>query len=68
MKVSVAGVTDGIGTEFVPRPAAAGHDVIGMARSPAKTDMLRALGARPVVADALDPDAVARAVAETEPK
>ena len=41
---------------------------IGMTRSPAKTDMLRALGARPVVADALDPDAVARAVAETEPE
>ena len=39
-----------------------------MTRSPAKTDMLRALGARPVVADALDPDAVARAVAETEPE
>src|SRR4029450_5669852 len=39
-----------------------------MTRSPAKTDMLRALGARPVVADALDPDAVARAVAETEPQ
>jgi nucleoside-diphosphate-sugar epimerase len=30
--------------------------------------MLRALGARPVVADALDPDAVARAVAEAEPE
>jgi len=39
-----------------------------MTRSPAKSDMLRALGARPVVADALDPDAVARAVAETEPE
>jgi uncharacterized protein YbjT (DUF2867 family) len=50
-----------IGTEFVPQPAAAGHDVIGMTRSPAKADMLRAVGARPVVADALDPDAVARA-------
>jgi nucleoside-diphosphate-sugar epimerase len=46
----------------------AGHDVIGMTRSSAKADMLRAIGARPVVADALDPDAVARAVAETEPE
>jgi hypothetical protein len=36
-----------------------------MTRSPAKTDMVGALGARPVVADALDPDAVARAVADT---
>jgi 2-alkyl-3-oxoalkanoate reductase len=30
--------------------------------------MIRSLGARPAVADALDPDAVARAVAEAEPE
>jgi 2-alkyl-3-oxoalkanoate reductase len=68
MKVFVAGATGAIGTQLVPQLAAAGHDVIAMTRSPAKTDALRALGARPVVADALDPDAVARAVAETEPE
>jgi 2-alkyl-3-oxoalkanoate reductase len=68
MKVFVAGATGAIGTQLVPQLAAAGHDVIGMTRSPDKTDMLRALGARPVVADALDPDAVAGAVAETEPE
>jgi nucleoside-diphosphate-sugar epimerase len=68
LKVFVAGATGAIGTQLVPQLAAAGHDVIGMTRSPAKTDALRALGARPVVADALDPDAVAGAVAETEPE
>jgi nucleoside-diphosphate-sugar epimerase len=68
IEVFVAGANGVIGTEVVSQPAAAGHDMIGVTRSPAKTDMLRALGARPVVADALDPDAVARAVAETEPK
>ena len=68
MKVFVAGATGAIGTQLVPQLAAAGHDVIGMTRSPAKTDMLQVLGARPVVADALDPDAVAHAVAETEPE
>jgi 2-alkyl-3-oxoalkanoate reductase len=68
MKVFVAGATGAIGTQLVPQLAAADHDVIAMTRSPAKTDALRALGARPVVADALDPDAVARAVAETEPE
>jgi nucleoside-diphosphate-sugar epimerase len=67
MKVFVAGATGALGTQLVPQLAAGGHDVIGMTRSPAKTDMLQALGARPVVADALDRDAVARAVAETEP-
>src|SRR5918996_118432 len=68
MKVFVAGATGALGTQLVPQLAAAGHDVIGMTRSSAKADMLRALGALPVVADALDPDAVARAVAETEPE
>jgi nucleoside-diphosphate-sugar epimerase len=68
MQVFVAGATGAIGTQLIPQLVAAGHDVVGMTRSPAKTDGLRALGARPVVADALDPDAVARAVAETEPE
>ena len=39
-----------------------------MTRSESKQDILRELGARPVVADALDPDGVARAVAEAEPE
>ena len=33
-----------------------------------KQDLVRSLGARPVVADALDPDAVAQAVASAEPE
>jgi 2-alkyl-3-oxoalkanoate reductase len=68
MNVFVAGATGAIGTQLVPQLAAAGHDVIAMTRSPASADALRALGAWPVVADALDPDTVARAVAETEPE
>ena len=39
-----------------------------MTRSASKQDLLRNLGARPVVADALDPDAVAQAVASAEPE
>jgi uncharacterized protein YbjT (DUF2867 family) len=42
MKVFVAGATGAIGTQLVPQLAAAGHDVIAMTRSPAKTDALRA--------------------------
>jgi 2-alkyl-3-oxoalkanoate reductase len=68
MRVFVAGATGAIGAQLVPQLAAAGHDVIGMTRSPGKTGTVRALGARPVVADALDRDAVARVVAETEPE
>ena len=39
-----------------------------MTRSASKQDLVRGLGARPVVADALDPDAVAEAVASAEPE
>jgi NAD(P)H-binding len=68
VRVFVAGATGAIDTQLIPQLVGAAHEVIGMTRSPAKTDALRALGARPVVADALDPDAVAGAVAETEPE
>jgi nucleoside-diphosphate-sugar epimerase len=68
MKVFVAGAGGALGAQLVPQLDAQGHEVVGMTRSPAKADALRALGARPVVADALDPDSVARAVAEAEPE
>ena len=42
--------------------------MVGMTRSASKQDLVRSLGARPVVADALDPDAVAYAVAAAEPE
>jgi 2-alkyl-3-oxoalkanoate reductase len=68
MKVFVAGATGVLGRALVPQLVARGHEVVGMTRTPSKPDELRALGARPVVADALDPDAVAQAVASAEPE
>jgi nucleoside-diphosphate-sugar epimerase len=68
MKVFVAGATGVIGRELVPQLVARGHEVVGMTRSASKQDLVRRLGARPVVADALDPDAVAQAVASAEPE
>jgi 2-alkyl-3-oxoalkanoate reductase len=68
MKVFVAGATGVLGRALVPQLVARGHEVVGMTRSASKQDRLRALGARPVVADALDPDAVARVVGEAEPE
>src|SRR6478609_9121511 len=68
MRVFVAGATGALGKQLVPRLVANGHEVAGMTRTNAKRDAVRALGAKPVVADALDPDQVARAVAETEPE
>ena len=67
MKVFLAGATGAIGKQLVPQLVAAGHEVTGMTRSEEKADLVRSLGARPVVADALDPDAVGRAISEAEP-
>jgi nucleoside-diphosphate-sugar epimerase len=67
MKVFVAGATGALGKQLVPMLVAAGHDVVGMTRTEAKRDQLHRVGAQPVVADALDADAVGRAVGEAEP-
>src|SRR5215207_939025 len=67
MKVFVAGATGVLGRALVPQLVEGGHEVVGMTRSASKQELVRSLGARPVVADALDPDAVARAVASAEP-
>jgi nucleoside-diphosphate-sugar epimerase len=68
MKVFVAGATGALGRQLVPMLVKEGHEVTGMTRTPAKQDLLRSLGARPAVADAFDPEAVAQAVAEAEPE
>jgi nucleoside-diphosphate-sugar epimerase len=68
MNVLVAGATGAIGRQLVPRLIAAGHEVHGMTHSESKRTMLREMGAVPVVADALDPDAVNDAVGAANPE
>jgi 2-alkyl-3-oxoalkanoate reductase len=68
MKVFVAGATGVLGRALVPRLVAQGHEVVGMTGTASKEDLLRSLGAQPVVADALDRDAVAQVVASAEPE
>lgn len=68
MRIFVAGATGAIGRPLVRQLVARGHEVVGMTRTPGKRGILLDLGARPVVADALDPDEVARVVAESEPE
>ena len=67
MKVFVAGATGAIGRQLVPRLVEAGHEVHGMTRSASKQQLLRDLGAVPVIADALDADQVAEAVGRVQP-
>jgi nucleoside-diphosphate-sugar epimerase len=65
MKILVAGASGAIGRQLVPRLVAGGHEVTGLTRS--RGDAVAALGAVPVVADALDADDVAQAVAAADP-
>jgi nucleoside-diphosphate-sugar epimerase len=67
MRVFLAGATGAIGKQLVPLLVEAGHEVHGMTRSESKQAMLSELGAVPVVADALDPEQVAEAVARAKP-
>jgi nucleoside-diphosphate-sugar epimerase len=68
MKILVAGATGAMGKQLVPRLVAAGHEVVGITRSESKLGLIRELGGSGAVADVLDPDAVARVVAEAEPE
>src|SRR5947209_9542803 len=68
MKVFVAGATGALGRQLVPRLVAAGHEVVGMTRSPEKQAALHEAGATAVVADALDAEQVASAVANARPE
>jgi nucleoside-diphosphate-sugar epimerase len=62
MKVLLAGATGAIGIPVTRRLLANGHQVLGLSRDPAGAGRLEALGAVPVVADALDRDRLLRAV------
>ena len=68
MRVFVAGASGAIGAALVPMLVEAGHDVVAMTRTPGKDAGLRAAGAQPVVADALDAAGVSDAVARAEPE
>jgi nucleoside-diphosphate-sugar epimerase len=67
MRIFVAGASGVIGVRLVPLLVAAGHEVVGMTRSPDKADQLRTLGAQPVVCDVYDADPLRDAVVQFEP-
>jgi hypothetical protein len=62
MRVLVAGASGALGIPLTRLLVARGHSVVGLIRNPAGADGVRALGAEPVVADALDRDDLLRAV------
>ena len=67
MRMFVAGATGALGRRLVPLLVAGGHQVTAMTRRVGRTMELYAAGAKPVVADALDRDAVLAAVTAARP-
>ena len=67
MKVFIAGATGAIGRPLVRELVAHGHDVVGTTRSEQKQQALWDLGAKPVVLDILDRDAVMEVVERERP-
>jgi 2-alkyl-3-oxoalkanoate reductase len=68
MKVFVAGASGAMGKRLVPQLLAGGYEVVALTRSAGKARELHALGAEPVVADALDRTAIMQAVMRAEPE
>ncbi|MEV5574773.1 NAD(P)-dependent oxidoreductase [Spirillospora sp. NPDC052269] len=68
MRILVAGATGAMGNELLPRLTKAGHEVFAMVRSESSKARAAALGAVPVIADALDRAQVEAAVREAAPE
>jgi len=60
MMIFLAGATGALGRQLLPRLVERGHEVTGMTRRESKQQLIRDLGGRPVVGNALDPDWGAR--------
>ena len=67
MKIFIAGATGAVGRRLIPALIQLGHQVIGMSRSKDKTKMIHDRGATPVIADAIDAEALNQALRETKP-
>jgi NAD(P)-dependent dehydrogenase (short-subunit alcohol dehydrogenase family) len=67
MRIYLAGASGVIGIRLVPLLVSAGHTVGAMTRSAGNADRLAAMGARPIVCDVFDRDALATAVRTFSP-
>jgi nucleoside-diphosphate-sugar epimerase len=68
MRVLVAGATSVPGVPLLRELAARGHDVVGLTRQPAKTAQIQQSGAKSVVVDVFDADAIDSALADIAPE
>lgn len=68
MRIFVAGGTGVVGRPLVQRLVDLGHEVTASARSAERLPIMEAIGARPVLMDGLDKDAVREAVLSADPE
>jgi nucleoside-diphosphate-sugar epimerase len=67
MKIFLAGASGVVGRSLIPLLRAQGHTVSGTTRDPSKAELLRSLGAEPVVVDVYNRDSVFAAVRDARP-
>jgi nucleoside-diphosphate-sugar epimerase len=67
MRIFVAGATGAVGRPLVSALIAAGHSVVGLTRTAAKAEIIKGMGATPVIADGLDAAAVRAAIDSNKP-
>ena len=68
MRIFLAGASGVIGRQLTPLLVEAGHTVAGTTRSAGKADLVRGLGAEPVVVDVYDAGALRDAICDFAPE
>jgi nucleoside-diphosphate-sugar epimerase len=68
VRILIAGATGAIGRPLVGRLLAAGHEVVGLTRSPERAEGLRARGAEAIVCDVREGDAARAAARAAAPE
>ena len=66
MKIFVIGSTGFVGSAITEQAVAAGHDVVGFARSTEAAEKVGRLGARPFLGDVADVDSIAEPLGQAE--
>lgn len=67
MKILVAGSSGVVGRSLMPRLVGTGHEVIGLTRSLASSEVIRSLGAHAFIADVFDRDRIMSVIGDVRP-
>lgn len=68
MRIFVAGATGAVGRFLLPKLIRAGHEVIGITQSESKKSIIEKTGAKALVTDVFDREAIQSALGESQPE